>query len=32
MTVDKMTNDDSVAYELNAWERTVPSIYSIIPF
>jgi hypothetical protein len=30
MTVDKMTNDDSVAYELNAWESTVPWIYSII--
>jgi hypothetical protein len=32
MTVDKMTTDVSVAYELNVWESTVPSIYSIIHF
>lgn len=32
MTAKKMTNDDSVAYALNAWERPVPSIYSIIHF
>jgi hypothetical protein len=24
MAVDKMTNDDSVAYKLTAWESTVP--------
>jgi len=32
MTGDKMTHDDSVDYELNAWESTVPSICSIIHF